>query len=136
MRRPFSILMFQTVARAKDQCQLARNETQVHMMPVCFQRKKQYFLTFRQPSNFFLPFFLLPPLACLSIWIPFQPAVSTFFHNMYLCDWKLQLNENFTNFTNSTFYFFYYFSYFICLVKVLEIRYYYKMPDLFRTCPC
>ena len=75
-------------------------------MPVCFQRKKQYFLTFRQPSNFFLPFFCCLLLLAFRYEFLFNQLFPLFFHNMYLCDWKLQLNENFTNFTNSTFSFF------------------------------
>ena len=138
MRRLFLVLMFPTVAKAKDQCQLARNETQVWCRSVS-REKKQYFLTFGQPLNFFPTFFcclLTQPLSRLAFQYEFlfNHLFPLFFRNIYVCDWILHLNENFTNFIHLTFSFI--LSCRNITVKVLEIRYYYKMPDLFRTCLC
>ena len=130
--------MFPTVARAKDQCQLAKLKLRYDagLFP---GKKKQYFLTFGQPLNFFPTFFcclLTQPLSRLAFQYEFlfNHLFPLFFRNIHLCDWILHLNENFTNFIHLTFSFI--LSGRNITVKVLEIRYYYKMPDLFRTCLC
>ena len=136
MRRPFSILMFQTVARAKDQCQLARNETQVWCQSVSKEKSNIFW---RSDSLRIFSYLFFVASSCL----PFDMnsfSTSCFHFFSTICIYATG-NFNWTRISRiSQIQLFLSF----CLadsrqhwiVKVLEIRYYYKMPDLFRTCPC
>ena len=104
-----------------------------------FPGKKAIFSDVRTAFEFFSYLFcclLTQPLSRLAFQYEFlfNHLFPLFFRNIHLCDWILHLNENFTNFIHLTFSFI--LSGRNITVKVLEIRYYYKMPDLFRTCLC
>ena len=71
MRRSFSILMFPTVARAKDQCQLARNETQVWCRSVS-REKKAIFSDVRTAFEFFAYLFFVASWCSLITGLPFN----------------------------------------------------------------
>ena len=136
MRRPFSILMFQTVARAKDQCQLARNETQVWCRSVS-KEKSNIFWRSDSLRIFSYLFCCCLLLLAFRYEFLFNQLFPLFFPQYVFMRLETSIEREFHEFHNFNLFFLFALQTAVhWIVKVLEIRYYYKMPDLFRTCPC